>query len=373
MTALKINSITLKQFRTFRDLHIDGLGRVNLLTGENNTGKSSVLEGLRILSSNAAFRVISDILQSREEDIEIIEEEGSSVDPGSLFQMSGLFHGFPRLSERLEPIAISANGGSKPMKLTMSVDWFSEERGPEGDYRLVPQQFDDPGSIGALVIETEEMKRFLRLDRFHRYSGRRSVYLGASSAIRMPCTFVSPYSGRRTARLAGLWDKAVQADRDKDVIEALRILDSEITNVFMVGVEDTPRSLRKARVRANNIPRPVPLRSFGDGINRLFSIILSLVNAGNGLLLIDEFENGLHYSSQLEVWRMIFRLAQKLDIQVFATTHSWDAVEAFQKAAQETPETGVLIRLARRKGDIIPWVVTEDKLAIATRGRIEVR
>ena len=67
------------------------------------------------------------------------------------------------------------------------------------------------------------------------------------------------------------------------------------------------------------------------------TIVLSLVNARGGVLLIDEFENGLHYSVQLDAWRMIFNLAQSLNVQVFATTHSWDAVESFQTAAAEAP------------------------------------
>lgn len=117
----------------------------------------------------------------------------------------------------------------------------------------------------------------------------------------------------------------------------------------------------------------MPLRSFGDGLNRFFGIALSLVNAKDGLLLIDEFENGMHYSVQLDTWRMIFRLAAALGVQVFATSHSWDAIKAFQKAAAETAEKGVLVRLARKGEDIIPTLFREDELRIVTRDRIEVR
>ena len=130
---------------------------------------------------------------------------------------------------------------------------------------------------------------------------------------------------------------------------------------------------RTAIVRTSDIPRPLPLRSFGDGLNRLFGIILSLVNARGGFLLVDEFENGLHYSVQLDAWRMVFRLAQSRDIQVFATSHSWDTIETFQKAAAEAPADGILIRLARRDNDIIPTVFAEHELAIATRDKIEMR
>jgi predicted ATP-dependent endonuclease of OLD family len=117
----------------------------------------------------------------------------------------------------------------------------------------------------------------------------------------------------------------------------------------------------------------VPLRSFGDSVNRLFGIVLSLVTAKDGLLLIDEVENGLHHSVQYDVWKTIFALAQRLNVQVLATSHSWDTIEAFQKAAGETPEDGVLVRLLRRGDDVIATVFDEEDLRIVTRDKIEVR
>ena len=185
--------------------------------------------------------------------------------------------------------------------------------------------------------------------------------------------FVGPYGGEKTATLGTLWDKIALSDRENDVVEALRIIDPGISAVSMVGGDGRLRPRRTAIVRSSNISRPVPLRSFGDGLNRLFGIVLSLVNAKDGILLIDEFENGMHYSVQLNVWRTIFALAQKLDIQVFATSHSWDAIEAFQQAAAETPEEGTLVRLVRKGEDIIPTVLHKDELKVAVRERIEAR
>ena len=370
--SLKIESITLERFRAFRELTIHGLGRVNLITGKNNTGKSSVLEGLRILANNAAPDVIYDIIRRREENIEGAEEEEHPADPDSLFQVSGLFHGFPLPSENPSPIAISTSGKSSPMSMTIRLDWLSEQLDSDGEYRLLPLGKPDlDGGIAALIVETQDITKAHRLDRFGRYPHpMHRARFESSNRTRMSCVFVSPYSGESTGVLGPLWDKIALSDREKDVVEGLRIIDPQISAVSMVG--STRRKLT-AIVRAGNIVRPIPLRSFGDGLNRLFGIILSLVNARGGLLLVDEFENGLHHTVQLDVWRTIFRLAQTLDIQVFATSHSWDAVEAFQEAADEASEEGALIRLARKGEDIIPTVLSENELAIATRDEIEVR
>ncbi|MCX6580482.1 MAG: AAA family ATPase [Candidatus Aminicenantes bacterium] len=373
----KIDTLTIERFRVLRQLQIDGLGRINLITGRNNTGKSSVLEALRILASDASPAVINNILRYREEDFGESEEPTRHIDAEGLLQISSLFHGFPQPSDKSQAIVISAKGRQPSMRLTLEVAWVSEERGQEGQpWRLVPGQrnlFGESDGIPALVVETGGVKRILTLDNFRRYGYRGRIFrpdLGDESSL--PCVFVSPYGGEHTATLGVLWDKIALSDLEKDVVEALRIIDPEISAVSMVGPEG-PRQQRTAIVRAGNLPRPVPLRTFGDGLNRLFGIVLSLVNAKNGLLLIDEFENGMHHTVQLDVWRAVFDLSRRLDIQVFATSHSWDAVETFQEAAAETPGEGVLVRLSRKGEAIIPTIFAEDELAIAARDRIEVR
>ena len=375
-TSPRFESVELKRFRAFRALSIHGLGRVNLITGRNNTGKSSVLEGLRILTTSAALDVICDILRYREEDGVGADEEGHYPDPESMFQVAGFFHGFPQLSGSPEPIIISSTGRSGLTTMTMRLDWFSRKRDPDGNYRLVtliPDLFGDSDGIAALVVKTGDKTRVHPLDRFRTYLQRaRRTRPALSNGTSTLCTFVSPYAGEGTGMWETLWDRIALTDNERDVVDALRIIDPTISAVSMVRGTSLLRS-RTAIVRAGDIARPVPLRSFGDGLNRLFGIILSLVNARGGFLLIDEFENGLHYTVQLDAWRTVFRLAQSRDIQVFATSHSWDTIEAFQKAAAETPEDGVLIRLVRKGKDIIPTVFAEDELAIATRDRIEMR
>lgn len=372
----KIATLAIERFRALRQLKIEGLGRINLITGRNNTGKSSVLEALRILAADASPTVILNILRYREEDFGDTEDSSRPIDAESLFQMSSLFHGFPQVSDSLDPIVIESIGGQRPMRLTMQVGWFSEEREADGTRRMVPQQkgLSVEGEFFLLmVVEGRRGRRLFPLD----FSSRRDQLrprLVRSDFIDEPrpaCIFVSPYGVERTGILGALWDKIALSDHEKDVVEALRIIDPEISAVSMVGGKGP--QMRTAIVRAAGLSRPVPLRSFGDGLNRLFGIALSLVNARDGLLLIDEFENSMHYTVQIKVWRAIFSLASRLDIQVFATSHSWDAIEAFQKAAAEDPEEGVLIRLSRSGDDVIPTLFREDELAIVTRDQIEVR
>ena len=121
----------------------------------------------------------------------------------------------------------------------------------------------------------------------------------------------------------------------------------------------------------------IHLLSLGQGVNRLFEIALALVNAKDGLLLIDEIENGLHYSVQPAVWRMIFDMSRKLNVQVFATSHSWDCIKAFRAAvANNKQEDSLLISLRKhqfKEGVVAAVLFDEDEFDIIASERIEVR
>ena len=370
---LRIANLSIERFRSLRQLKLEGLGRVNLITGCNNSGKSSVLEALRILASDASPAVLFDILRYREENLGDADERSRGAGAEGPAQISSLFPGFPALDKIEAPIVIASNGSNAPVKLSLAVGWFSEQRDPDGFRRLLPQQpqlFSETELIPALVVEAGSVRKIMPLDNFRRLS-RRLPGVPVEEP-RIPCVYVSPYGSEHTAAFGPLWDKIALSDREHEVVDALRIITPDIAAVSMVGGEGS-RQPRMAIVKAKGQPRPLPLRSFGDGLNRLFGIVLSLANAKNGLLLIDEVENGMHHATQADVWRAVFRLSKRLNAQVFATSHSWDSIEAFQKAAAEDAEDGVLIRLSRRGDEVIPTLFREDELAVATRDGIEVR
>ena len=334
--------LTIRNFRGIKDLTLPELGRVNLLAGKNNTGKSSALEALMLHAQNGSPNAIHEILTFREEFDDHIE----TADVPRLersFEILNLFRGFPTLLDSFKPIHVSENVKEDVMTLSIEV----EEEYP------------------VLRVGTENRVVDYPYDTLIR-SRSGNIVIRPVIKERMSCQIVNSGSSQKTNNLGQLWDKVALTKHEKDVIEALRIFDPNIEDFSMIG-RDRPM------VRAKGIDHPVPLSSFGDGMNRMLRVMLSLVNARGGVLLVDEFENGLHYSAQVDAWRMVFKLARDLDVQVFATTHSWDAISAFQKAACEFEDAGVLIRLNRRWGEVIPTVYSVEELAIADRYSTEVR
>lgn len=372
---LPISTLSISRFRSFRKLAIGPFGRVNLITGKNNAGKSTLLEAIRILTTDGAPSTIFNILSHREEATHLGSESSGSA--SDLSFIASLFSDRPDISECTKPFVVSnLNGGSSPIKAVEArIAWFAEEYDPEtGVRRLVPSEgvdlFGDPSGLPMLEIKTPSRTRRIRID--SRRSGMGRFPIETPDGPHVPCVYLDPFSSRSTSQLAAQWDAIALTTAEKQVVNALRIISPEIEAVSMVGGEGGGRS-RTAIAKSKLFRSPVPLRSFGDGANRVFGIILSVVNAAGGVLLVDEIENGLHYSVLTDVWKVIFRMAKQLNVQVFATSHSWDCVDSFQRAANDHPETGVLARLTQRNDQIIPTLFSEKELQIAARDEIEVR
>jgi AAA15 family ATPase/GTPase len=127
------------------------------------------------------------------------------------------------------------------------------------------------------------------------------------------------------------------------------------------------------RLKGNETPTPLP--SLGDGANRVLTVILNLISAKDGVLLIDEFENGLHYTIQEPLWKMIFQIAEQLNVQVFTTTHSEDCLWAFAEVLKENGHSGLgkVLRLADVKNDILCSIYDSQDLEEVSRMKMEIR
>ena len=177
-------------------------------------------------------------------------------------------------------------------------------------------------------------------------------------------------------QMARFWDTISLTDEENRAVEALKlVLGDDVERVAIIADDDRVRRHgRSAIVRMLGKTRPVPLKSLGDGAVRLLSVALGLANSAGGFLVIDEAENGIHHSVQREFWRMVLEAAHMNDVQVFATTHSWDCVRGFAQAANELENVdGVLVRIEKNDEDMWAVEYSEDDLRVVAEQRIEVR
>jgi len=363
---LKLPSLWIKGFRCFGSLKIERLGRVNLIVGKNNSGKSSLLEALRLYASEAHPLVLLEILESRNEMAEPPEEVllRKVDEPIRVPAVLHLFHGYPQAFGELAPIEVGPIEADRIPSLVIAA---TEQTAEHGHRRQNSLQSRGP----ALRIDFGGRERILPLEELVELLNRRRFYYDSEAVFRLPCVSLGRAGTDRFNKVARLWDRVALTEKESLVEEGLRILSPEIERVSFVGEEKLTGRIPVARTARS--PKPVPLGNLGGGVNRVFELMLSTVNAEGGLLLVDEFEDDLHYSVQPQIWQKVFHLAENLNIQVFATTHSWDCVKAFQDAAASQQQEPVLIRLTRLDDDVVADIFEQREITIATQNEIEIR
>jgi len=353
--ALFLDSLLIDNYRIFRHLEIERLGRANLIVGRNNAGKSTVLEALRLYASGGSEQVLWSILESHD------ETRGSAPEQAGdrLFSLQQLFHGRDSEWDSQKEIRI---GSTRDLKSTLRI-------------RVGNITFDT--SHGQRFSNTRPTLSVFAGDNSHSvpldvdWTKPNVMFRFAASEQELTRQGYVPPSGLTEDVAARQWDMVALTDLEDAVIDALRIISPEIERISFIGEHGRNR-VPVAKLTSQ--PKPVRLRSLGDGVNRMLGIALSLVAARGGILLLDEVENGIHFSAQERLWRLIFQTAHRLDIQVFATTHSWDCIEAFQRAASnDQHEEAVLVRLDVRRDAVSPTSFSENDLSIVTREQIEVR
>lgn len=174
----------------------------------------------------------------------------------------------------------------------------------------------------------------------------------------------------QTTQNASLFDKISLSAEEKYIVEALHVIDPDIEKLNFLN--DDLQKRRIPYVTLKGKEKRHRLSSMGDGINRVLTIILALLNCKGGILLLDEFETGLHHSIQIRLWKIIFMLSEKLNIQVFVTSHSQDCINSFVEANNK--QKGKLIRLENRNGNVVAVNYDDEKeLRFATDNNIEIR
>jgi len=372
-----IRDLIIKGYRCFEDFSMNGLTRVNLLVGNNNSGKTSFLEAVYLLvnqpSMGTVQTTIREIFENRGEfsqQVEMVNNQSKQIITQKFF-LDRFFYGFGK--NKLDKFSILGRENSEQIKVFSFLEteelsfYYPEDVSTFNDMSTstldwVPCAFFDFSITGI-------MKKQLISDFDEISTGELALKKDFSLLIQNSFFL----SNRQISfdEIAKLWDKINLSPKEDIVIEALKII---IPDVERVGFSISP-GMNTIKLKLKDQTELVPLSSMGDGMNRILTLAMALVSTEKGVLLIDEIETGLHYEAQLDMWRLVLKTAQDLDVQVFATTHSWDCIAAFKEALQELEDQSVakLFRLDSKYGKLRAVEYDAEDIRIAVDQGIEVR
>lgn len=392
-----LKSLLIQNFRGLEDFYVPKLGQINLIVGKNSSGKSSVLEALRIYAGNGNKGMLQEIASSHGEKSRY--QEILSDDESDDFPFQAFFTG--RAFPKKDDVAIvigEAHDAPDLLKIEHILLEQYEDNGTDEvgsnfnriRYRI--RQKDNPDLFeGSLPISGKEITYGLQIKKgdrsiiinFETLGARGRPYSFELSST-VPCSIV-PTRFVSLDDLARNWDDIVLTEHADFVKNALKEVSHDVEDfAFVEDTESEPSygrrtSRRTIKVKIAGSSRGVPIDSLGEGLFRVLQLMLKIFPAKGGFLLIDEFENGLHYSVQESIWSLIFEQAKKLNVQVFATTHSLDCVKSFSAVAKERQDVdGVLFRVGKsvlksEAGKTVATVFNGVDLYNVTYSDLEVR
>jgi len=331
-----IKQLEIENFRCFGKSTLSGFERVNLIGGQNNSGKTAFLEALYLNCSPRAETV----MEMRGITKEIILKH-RVIMWNSLFlnhsgelkikiasitdsdEMNTLWLSQVASQARLTQLDIKLQKNFKDSEFPLLN--FSCQFAKDSEVRLTYNELhfaENNNEIKSEIFGSE----FANLLKEEKKLKLKDILKDMLKDI----SFISATTKASTEYLAKQYDKCFLQGHVDKMKEAFHIIDPSITEIrTLMSGEPTLYLGRKNQ-------RPMSITLFGDAMNRVAHFALELINNQAGILLIDEIENGIHHSHQKQLWQWLFALAVELDVQIFATTHSLEMLTAFKEAAMGT-------------------------------------
>ncbi len=315
-------TFTVKNFRCFKDLQINDLGRVNLIAGKNNTGKTALLEAMYLHTRPKEPRELLNLQIAR--GIDVPDDDRAAIWRQFFYRMNVAENIQIQMDQILpDPhptlcIFETANSEGSSDKFLQYAKFL---------HRLGMSQLDAAKVISELDC----------LLHFSQQNGSSSTW-GPSipSNPKLPIWSITngsgsskylPVQGRPSnEEIADQYSTLKLKNKHLRIIHALQQIEPLLTDLQVLS----PAGRRMLWGEINGTR--MPFRLFGEGANRVCQFLMTMNTEGLGFLFIDEIENGIHHSVQKQVWKAIGKLAREQDIQVFATTHSLEMIRAAYEA-----------------------------------------
>ncbi len=312
-----LERLRIRNYRGFTDLGIDRLSRINLFTGRNNSGKTTLLEALFLLcgAGNAQMALNANVMRE-------LNLAPGPVTPETFWKP--IFTGFD-VEKTVEIEGRHSAFGS--LSLSIANDRSSTIEIPlDGSSRTsVPELSHSMGLLFSFKMGSGKMTE-------SRIRMTGSGIQGDPSDVRLPfqAVFLSSRIGnpKEDAMRLGQLRQRKQGDF---VVEALRIVEPRLQSVEDNSASGTPMIWGDI-----GLPELVPLPVMGDGMTRIARLVLAISIAPKGVVLVDEIENGLHHSTLHKVWAAIDRVAERFDTQIITATHSFECMAAAHHALDDT-------------------------------------
>lgn len=357
----KIESLHIHEFRQLKDLQLEGLRRFSLLVGENNSGKTSVLESLALFCRpldalellNVARR--REIKSSRErllDGVRWLFPQLSAPVSAPYFQSKISISGRCLSHTNVEIFFAGLISDAAKSSFEDDEDGVADE-GMQST-TTAPPEADEirRGAEIRMTCQTYQLdfmtdKREVKDIVFQLWEDERFVNRGAVDQYMYPVYSLSPVAHRVELLQTKQLSEAILTGNKFSVIEAMQLIDPLILGLEVIARSGMAPTVWVRHAKAGYSPVSV----LGDGTRRVLSVALALQSVRGGLLLIDEVETAIHKDALSKFFQWLFDAANFFEVQVVATTHSLEAIDALLGVSLKQPDELVAFQLPDRDSE----------------------
>lgn len=307
-----ISKIKITNFKCFNDFVLDKLALINLVGGRNNSGKSALLEALFIafgFKNPQIFYALS-ALRSGNGPLNVTPQKMW----GHLFYNFTECDSFSIVLNRTDA-SVSTLTMSKVPDETVGFNVNSQVVGS-----LLNQGYDSNDInkyFYALKFQYELKDTHISGEYRIQDNTIKYNFDGNSSLPLKKISFYNAKSQPDNVVVAEWVSKFILENRKQSLLDLLKLFDEEIVDITTVVDNSLPYVFA---IRSNG--QKLSINYMGDGINKALQVLLSILTSPNGILLIDEIENGFHYSLYTKLFEAFYKAALEVDCQLFITTHN---------------------------------------------------
>jgi predicted ATP-dependent endonuclease of OLD family len=329
-----INTLQLNEFKGIESVAFEGLGRVNLIVGGNNTGKTSVLEALTLLFGDQDQ--ISNLPKTFRQPTK--RDDWKSFWP--LLAHKTNFEDFLLSCDQIQVLSKKIQAEKKVLLRAKS------DQDADGRYPFLRFDSETSGSIDANHPRSKVKLSIL--------STSQPDPLVTSNLFNE----IAPLNPENETKLEDLLRQSIEPR-----LRRLRYAKPKGAQDHLVYVD------------LGNGPM-IPFTQMGQAFARALHIYCEIFALQPDILLVDEIENGLYYGGLKDFWKGLIAVLEDQNVQLFATTHSRECMEAACEANQDGKTTLRYLRLDRKAKDpdaIVGTVFDDSTMAAALEAGQEMR
>ena len=359
-----IRSLKVQGFSGLRNLEMEDLGQVNLIGGRNNAGKTALLEAIFIASGGSNLGLVPVVMAFR--GLEQIQFTGDNPEETP---WDVLFSDYN--TQGLIRFEVSDNRRRKHLTEIYLRPWDSQRPGGSNVLDLPMESKIDIRSISTrlpriLCLRYESGPNTLNQALIPTAEGLRVSTPPLPIAWQAVILPSGKPSQKEQAERYGRVEKTKEQDK---ILKSLQLIEPRLERLAAIPYNGAPTLHGDIGLR-----QMIPLTFLGEGLNRLASMVINISAFPHGVILIDEIDNGIHYSVLRDLWRVVWSVAQTFGAQIFATTHSFECVAAAQEIfSEERSEAFRYHRLDRMDNGIRSVTYDQGSLKAAVESGIEVR